>query len=390
MASCSLPEHSKGADRLAWVDQLRTMVIILVVNMHACVTYSHIGGWPVKDGPDPLPLDKMAFAIWQGHLQSFFMGLLFLLAGYFAHGSLRRRGPAGFMRERLFRLGAPTLLYMVVLNAVILFVINPKGNDYGSLPRAYLTYLATGRFLWGSGPMWFTAALLVFSAALAWLVAMRPTLCAESPSRGKPPGAAAIWAWGLLLVAATFLVRTVEPLGTSVLNMQLCFFPQYVVAFVTGFVAAKGAWLVPLARSSTARRAGWLALVLGPIALVGVSLAGGVMKGAPFEAFAGGWNVRSLGIAAWEQLAGLGLGLGALAFCSGKLNEATPLSRWLSDRSFGVYLLHPPVLILLTLAFRPLVANGFFKVSLLTGVGLVGSFIAADLARRVPGLRSLL
>ena len=31
--------------RMAWVDNLRTAMIILVVNMHACVTYSHVGGW---------------------------------------------------------------------------------------------------------------------------------------------------------------------------------------------------------------------------------------------------------------------------------------------------------------------------------------------------------
>lgn len=390
MASCSLPEHPKVSGRLAWVDQLRTMVIVLVVNMHACVTYSHIGGWPVKDGPDPLPLDKIAFAVWQGHLQSFFMGILFLLAGYFAQGSLRHRGPGGFTRERLWRLGAPTLLYMVVLNPFILLVINPNGSDYGNRISTYLTYLSTGRFLRGSGPMWFTAALLVFSAILAGLVTLRPSLAADSSGGARVPGPPALWAWGVALVAATFLVRTVQPLGTSVLNMQLCYFPQYVLAFATGFAAAKGRWLVSLARSSAARRAGWMGLLLGPPALLTVAIAGGVMKGAPLEAFSGGWNLRSLGIAAWEQLAGLGLGLGALAFCSGKLNESTPLSRWLSERSFGVYLFHPVVLILLTVAYRPWVANGFFKVSLLTGTGVIGSFIVADIARRIPGLRTIL
>ena len=32
------------ASRFAWIDNLRTLVIVLVVNMHACVTYSHVGG----------------------------------------------------------------------------------------------------------------------------------------------------------------------------------------------------------------------------------------------------------------------------------------------------------------------------------------------------------
>jgi hypothetical protein len=31
--------------RIAWIDNLRALLIVLVVNMHACVTYSHIGRW---------------------------------------------------------------------------------------------------------------------------------------------------------------------------------------------------------------------------------------------------------------------------------------------------------------------------------------------------------
>jgi glucan biosynthesis protein C len=365
------------------------MVIVLVVNMHACVTYSHVGSWYVNEEPQPLPLDKIAFVFWQGHLQSFFMGILFLVAGNFAYGSLAKRGPAGFARERLFRLGLPTLFYMLVLHPLIVFGINAEGYDFENKPLALLHFMTKGRFLSATGPMWFAAALLIFSLLFAAVQRLRPQTCAASRTSPAPPGAGAICIWGLALVLATFLVRTVAPVGESVLNMQLCYFPQYVFAFVTGAVAARQGWFAALARSSTARRAGWMGLFLGPLALAGVLFGGGIMKGAPFEAFAGGWNMRSLGLASWEQLAGLGLGLGALAFCSGKLNESTPLAKWLSDRSFGVYVFHPVFLILITVLLRPLHANAFFKVSILTGTCLVVSFLFADIARRLPGLRSL-
>jgi len=49
---------------------------------------------------------KIAFALWQGHLQAFFMGLLFFLAGIFAHRSLSRRGARAFLAERSMRLEA--------------------------------------------------------------------------------------------------------------------------------------------------------------------------------------------------------------------------------------------------------------------------------------------
>jgi peptidoglycan/LPS O-acetylase OafA/YrhL len=381
--------QTSTSGRLAWIDQLRTLAIVLVVNMHACVTYSHVGSWYVLESPAPPLLTKVLFVFWQGHLQAFFMGILFLVAGYFAHGSLVRRGPGGFVRERLMRLGAPTLFYMLVLNPVILLLINPNRDDYGPLPGAYAAYLASGRFVGGSGPMWFAAALLIFSAVLAASRALRPASEAEPAGAPPAPGAAAVAAWGLALVAATFLTRTVEPVDSSVLNMQLCYFPQYVLAFGTGVAAARGRWLQALARSALARRAGWAALILGPVALALVLVEMGVLRGAISRDFAGGWNPTALAFAAWEQLAGLGLGLGALAFCSGKLDVSTTLSRWLSERSFGVYLFHPPILILIGIAMRPLAADPFFKVSLLTAACLVASYLVSDIARTIPGLRAL-
>ena len=66
-----------------------------------------------------------------------------------------------------------------------------------------------------------------------------------------------------------------------------------------------------------------------------------------------------------------------------------PMARWLAERSFGVYLFHPPVLVLLALALRPLAIDVFFKISILTATGLVGSLLVADAARRVPLLRAI-
>ncbi len=388
MSTAGAPVGSRPGERLAWVDELRTLAIVLVLNMHACVTYSHVGSWYVQEPPDPPMATKVVFLFWQGHLQAFFMGILFLIGGYFAHGSLLRRGPAGFLRERLVRLGIPTLLYVAVLHPVIVYLINPNGNAYGPLAGVYLRYYSRGRFLSGTGPMWFAAALLAFSAALACWRLVGPR-AGGAPS-GRMPGAGAIGIWAAALVAATFLVRTVQPIGQSVLNMQLCFFPQYILAFAAGVAAARGRWLVALARSRFARRAGWTGLVLGPFALAGVLAAAGVLRGSGMAALSGGWHPEALGLAAWEQLAGLSLGLGALAFCSGRLDVSTPLARWLSERSFGVYLFHPVVLVLLTVLLRPLDTNPFFKVSILTAAGLAGSFLVSDLARRVPGLGAIL
>ncbi len=292
--------------RIDWLDELRTFMIVLVVNMHACVTYSHVGSWYVNEAPEPSLMTKLPFVFWQAHLQSFFMGTLFLVSGYLAHGAIGRRGPAGFARERLFRLGLPTLLYMLVLHPLIVIAINPYGNDYGSKLRAYERFVLHGDFVGSSGPMWFAAALLVFCLVLAAVRGMRGADAAPDGSEPAGPSPRAVLLWLAGLIGATFLTRTVQPLNTSVLNMQLCYFPQYVFAFVTGLAAARGRWLERLAGSPLARRSGWCALVLGTPLLAGVLVFGGVLKGKGLTLLGGGWHLAALAYAAWEQTVGHG------------------------------------------------------------------------------------
>jgi glucan biosynthesis protein C len=99
---------------------------------------------------------------------------------------------------------------------------------------------------------------------------------------------------------------------------------------------------------------------------------------------------QAFGLALWEQLTGLGLALGALALFSRKFATDSGVLRWLGDRSFGVYVLHAPVLIALATLFRSLPHSLYGLVALLTVAGLLVSYGLADLARRIPGLRAIL
>jgi len=372
--------------RLPWIDHVRTAMIVLVVNMHACVTASHVGDWYVLVDPEPPMAEKVWFILWQGHLQAFFMGLLFFLAGCFSHGSLARRRTGAFLLERGRRLGLPALLYMLVLHPFILLGLNPWHAKFPPLTEFYGHYLASGRFLSSSGPLWFALALLIFCIVLAAWRQWRP---AAPDAPAPPPTAGRLWQFGLGLAAATFAVRIVQPIGTNVLNFQLCFFPQYIAAFAAGLAAARHGWLAALATSATARRAGWLALIGGPLLLVGVMAAGGPITPEHIPYF-GGWTLQSLGLSFWEQLSGLGLALGVLSWFSRRLDRTSPVLVWLGDRAFGVYVFHAPVLIALTMAFRPLGLNPFALAALLTFTTLAATYLVADIARRIPGLRAIL
>jgi fucose 4-O-acetylase-like acetyltransferase len=373
-------------------------VIILVVNLHACVTYSHVGDWYFKSEREPSLAEKVPFILWEAHLQAFFMGLLFFVSGYFAYISLTRHGPKRFALERLFRLGLPSLLYMLLIHPFIVLVLNPWSADFGAPGVFYVKYITTGQVLGSTGPLWFAVALLLFCLLLTGssFVWLRQSLNARYEAARQaalgatvaPPNLALLLIVGFTLGFGTFAVRILQPIGTNVLNMQLCYFVQYVAFFIFGIHAASHGWLLPLAVSPLARATGWITLLGGPVVL-SVLMFLGIQDG-KVEVFFGGWHWQALGLALWEQFAGIGLSLGALALFARKVNRQTPQMRWLDERSFAVYVLHAPLLIGLAMLFRALPQSMYGLVALLTVTGLLASYIIADLIRRVPLFRAIL
>jgi peptidoglycan/LPS O-acetylase OafA/YrhL len=238
--------------------------------------------------------------------------------------------------------------------------------------------------------MWFALALLLFSTAFVAVRHWKPAELTAPDSISCAPGGTALFGFGAVLVLATFLVRLVLPIGTSVVNFQLCYFPQYIAAFAVGVAAGKQGWLEMLATSRQARIAGWLGCVGGPVALAALAGIGGPPPENGPNLYIGGWNLRAFAMAVWEQLAGLGIALGLLACFHRRCNFSGRMAAWLSDRSFAVYMLHAPVLVALTPLMRPAVIHPFVGTALLTAAGLVVSFVVADLARRLPGLRRIL
>ena len=95
------------AKRLHFADYLRVMLTVLVIAHHAGAAYGPTGGgWPVSS-PQRTPLLRPFYGV----NPMFFMGLFFLLAGYFVPAAYERKGAAAFVKGRLVRLGLPTLFF---------------------------------------------------------------------------------------------------------------------------------------------------------------------------------------------------------------------------------------------------------------------------------------
>lgn len=281
-------------DRMLFVDNIRFVLCALVVCHHAFMTYWAMGGWYYRDPVVAGPAARYVFLLFISFNQSFFMGTFFALAGYFAAMALGKKGGASFVTGRFVRLGLPTFFYMAVLNPLTAVLghsaaIRAKGG-VGVYYRQYLTSLD---ILSGSGPMWFTLALLVFCLVYAGLGAVRGPVA----TRGAPRPVTAGLLAGLVLACAagTFCVRLVFPVGKLVYNMQLGNFVQYILLFAFGVVAYANDWLRSL-DARLGRRCLWMAF--GALAAWAAMLPW--LGPAHMRNFTGGPNGPSLIFACWE------------------------------------------------------------------------------------------
>jgi hypothetical protein len=368
---------------MLFVDNTRLALIMLVLFDHAAVTYSGVGGWYYRDPVAPGPINQLLLVFLEGLCQSFFMGTLFALAGYYSALSLSRKGVLPFVIGRLTRLGAPTLFYMALINPLTVYYVANMENIRSkiSFTGYYQRYVTDLHILSGTGPMWFALALLIFSLIYAGGAALLP---ANPRAQRRRLSARLITTLIALCAAGAFLVRLAQPIGTTVCNMQLGYFTQYVVLFVFGVAAHANDWLRTIdyrlgRRCLLAACAGipvWAALLV-----YGAS--------AEPDALLGGAHWQSMAYALWESFNGVCMTVGLIAVLREQWNAQSPLVATMSDSAFAVYIFHPPIMVALALSLAPFQAPALAKCLLLLALSLPSCFGAAWLIRRTPLLRAL-
>ncbi len=377
---------SRSVRRLLFLDNLRWTIILLVISMHAADTYSPLGNWYFVDR-SPLSLPELiTFAAWQMYLQSFFMGLLFFVAGFFVPASFDRKGPRKFIRDRAFRLGLPVLFYMFVLGPITEYFIAHSwtSSEPTSFVNEWIKHIRNFQFLQENGPLWFCLALLIFSVTYAG-VRIRRTSEESIP----PPGNTQLVLFALLMAAFAFLLRLVLPPGFAFLNMHLGDFSQYILLFVAGILAARGQWLFRL-NPSLGRRWVLVVLPLGFAAWLSLLFAGGALRGNS-SAYFGGWHWQAAALDLWESFTCVALCYGLLTLFEQKFDSQVWLAKFLSDNAFCVYVFHPPIVILTARMLHGVAIPAIPKFAVLTLLAAIASFVlSAAVFRRIPVLRRIL
>ncbi len=357
-------------------------MILLVIAVHAAVTYGPIGSWIYRDRSTSSPISDMVLILFPILMLAFFMGMLFLVAGYFVPGSFERKGARRYSLDRAKRLGLPALIYIFAVAplAIFFFFIDSGFAEF------YNSYLSDpGEY--ESGPLWFVIALLAFSLAYVLYKIILSALGMRPRNWGRL-GNVHLALIAVITAGLSFLVRIWYPVGTDVWNMQLCFFPQYVILFCLGIAAYKTNWFEEI---STSDGRLWLAfaIALVPIILMPLIILGGGVEG-DFAPYLGGLYWQAAFYALWEQFYAVGMCVGLIVLFREKWNFQGSRTKKLSENAFAMYVFQMPFLVLFGMWMEPLGLDPLLKFLALTLLGIGSVYVFCEyIIRRIPFMRNI-
>lgn len=371
----SSPETvTRSRPRERWVDNLRVALIAGVIVLHTGTGYvMDFAGWYYDDELDASSTWSAVLTV-PGLLGGlFWLGPLFLVAGWFSARSLARRGPAGFVRTRLLRLGVPLVVFVLVVQPFTDYIGN-IWDERGS----FAFYLRQTEV----GAMWFVAALLAFSVVYALVRRLR-----AAPDSRRPPRRGVLLVAMVTIAVTSFAVWQVWPLTTEMfLNLKLAEWPQGAVLFALGVRAAEAGWVDDPPSLRQVRRLGWAALA-GMVAFVGL-LALGMSSGQEDLGPATGWP--TMATAVLDGFIAVTWTVWFVVWFRDRWPEHGTLVGEAARASYATYFIHPLVVTAIMLALAPVALGPWLKFVLVAAVAVPACFATGYGLTRLPGVSRVL
>ena len=334
--------------RLNYLDNLKVALTFLVIFHHAGQAYGDGGEWGYT------PSNPAEVMPWIWHFFStnaaFFMGLYFFISGYFVPGSYDRQGFGTFVRKKILRLGVPLLLM-------------------GGL----LTY-ATGKV--EIAHMWFVESLLIFSFFYAVVRKRCHAITNDCDSR---PTLIGLFIVAIVMGNGSYFIRLENPqdhwIGLSLWIFEPAHYLQYVMMFALGILAYRFCWLDKMTKTT-----GIVALLIGGALAIGNY----VRQDGEWNDFVWQW----FGI--YESLMCIFISFGLLWLFREKVNMGNNALSWLSVQSYGAYIVHLPLMILIQYLFDEVWMGAFGKFMFVGVVTTLLSFALTWLLRLIPGVKRII
>ncbi len=317
--------------RLYYFDNIKILLIVIVVFMHAGIAYQPVVQlWPVSF-PGSFPVaDVLIVETFEATATSFAMALFFFISAYLLVGSFDRKGRQKFLKDRFVRIGIPLfgiIAFLLILTAAV--GVNPAISSFSWL--FLITVKGANSATFSIGWLWFLVFLLILAVAYAaWRtlhITIPPVPC---------PGNGTLVLTALALGVANYVVRRLYWPGQWLLwhAVEPAYVPLFVLFMVGGMLAYRNGWLETVSAS--------LARTWGIITVVGIC---GML------ALVASPSVPLLLYSFWEAFLGIGICVTLLIVCKHRWNTTGPIKAALAKNVYAVYIIQIPIIAFLQAQF---------------------------------------
>jgi len=333
----------------------------LVIAHHASQAYGPTGGsWVYVDSGDSVMWLRNFMAV----NASFFMGLFFLISGYFIPRSYEGRTTGAFLLQKLKRLMLPVLFILTVVVPAYFYLAMTfrRANTFDFFTFYVKTYIGDGLFSYEHG--WYMVHLFLYSIVYALVMLLLKNK--ELPFFRRI-NMYHIMGLGTLIGGISYVVRIFCPVDTwidvlGVIGVEPAHLPQYVLLFTFGIIAYHKGYF-----TSITRRTGLVSLCAGlSMALViyasGFPLMSGIMPVI--------WDMWPV----YESFMAVFLCIGLLIFFREYCNRSNTLLRKLAQNAFGAYVIHNFFVVLFQISFDSVPLGGSIKFLAVSALSIICSF----------------
>ena len=374
--------------RIFYMDNVRALAMLLGVFFHAAISYGPAihEVWFVSD-PSNSPV--MDLGAWFSHM--FRMPLFFIVAGFFAHLLIRKRGVGGFLKNRAIRILAPFVLFLPIILAAMLILMVYAANTIDA--KSPLLELIADNINnpeaepppFGTAHLWFLYNLGWFCVVTVLCVRLKLNFISRTIDRIFSSPKHLLYL-PLLLIPSLFVNAVPLPAPERIypepwsfgyfglfflFGWQLFRHPDY-LAMITPY------WKPMLGAGSL--------LYIGFFLLMPtISLADVLILPAGYD-----FSLKHMVQILLEAYSAVFLTLALLVLGKNYLNTRHAGLRYIADASYWIYIVHLPILFFVQIHLADVSISIWLKFLIASGITLITATISYDLLVRYTPIGRLL
>lgn len=364
-------------NRLVFLDNIRYLIVLLVVVLHVGVGYSHlVPWWYVVDSNPSVFFDILS--LW---LDGFLMPVLFFLAGYFALASIQQKTVGTFLVTKWKRLLIPWFFGVFFLVPVMPYIYHYTRTtipvSFGEFWLAFVKSAADLKIVVASPNdfsneintiiafnhhhLWFISLLLFFFIGFALLYHIKSKFSKPTPPHDcEDTSIPSIWivlfTAGIVISFSVILVNYFihSFAWTNIYNVlvfQPTRLPLYLGFFWLGIYAYSKNWFTKHNLPGSLR-VWFIACIILSLILLEIVINIYTEENSIYLIIAHGF-VRTFQVMAWLVF--------LILFAHRYWNQPSKINQNLARNSYGIYLIHLPIVVLFQCLFFSINMSIFFK-----------------------------